>query len=252
MIKASERVIASAIQYNCLWDLVTRNRVVAEYAIVPPQIGPYLCMHLKPGLILGLTRSQQPLESAAIYMIGPAPNSCLNESHAMTTSAVVQTFLFIHLGVLLVVPAYCALGAALAPVFVTAAANRFASKAIKSVLVGLALSAPWVGGAIFLLNREAGGFKFAGAVVGCLWVLCGLFGGSGPALHLGRSGNGESVPWVQSARGGALVALSWFLPLAGWFGMLPLSLATGVGCMALVIFAKGHSAPPDSDAQKTT
>ena len=162
----------------------------------------------------------------------------------MTTSAVVQTFLFIHLGVLLVVPAYCALGAALAPSFTAAGARRFAARPWKAALWGLALSAPWVGAAIFLLNRDAGGLKFAGAVLGCLWVVCGLFGGSGAALHLGRSGNGRSAPWIQSARGGALVALTWFLPLAGWFGLLPLSLATGVGCgfLALRNKAAAHAA----------
>ena len=38
--------------------------------------------------------------------------------------------------------------------------------------------------------------------------------------------------------GGALVALTWFLPLAGWFGMLPLSLATGVGCGLMALRGK--------------
>lgn len=160
----------------------------------------------------------------------------------MTTSAVVQTFLFIHLGVLLVIPAYVSLGAALAPSFTLAGARRFASSPWKALGTGLALSAPWVGAVLFLLNRDAGSLKFVGAVAGCLWVVCGLFGGAGAALHIGRGGNGASAPWVQSARGGALVALTWFLPLAGWFGMLPLSLATGIGCGFWALREKDNAA----------
>ncbi len=153
----------------------------------------------------------------------------------MTTSAVVQTFLFIHIGVILVVTAYYTLGAALAPALTRRSRLRFARRPWLAVLVGLMISVPWVVASLVLLNLPAAGLKFAGAVLGCLWVLVGLVGGAGIAQHVGQSST-DSTSWVGTVRGGLFISLTWVLPLVGWLGMLPLTLAAGIGCFVMGLF----------------
>ncbi len=153
----------------------------------------------------------------------------------MTTSAAVYTFLFIHIGVILVVTAYFTVGAAVAPTLTRRARHRFAQRPWLPAIIGLVISAPWVAAALVLLNMPSGAFKFAGAVAGCTWVLAGLIGGAGIAQHIGRGRDG-TAEWIQTVRGGLFISLTWILPLVGWLGVLPLTLATGVGCLVLGLF----------------
>ncbi len=151
----------------------------------------------------------------------------------MTTDAVVLSFLFIHLGVILVATAYFTLGAALAPGLTERARRRFAQRPWLPLLLGTAVSVPWVVSSLVLLNVQSSPIKFAGAVLGCLWLLVGLIGGSAMAQHVGRSGSEAPPSWVHTVRGGLLISLTWVLPLVGWLIMLPLTLATGAGCLLL-------------------
>lgn len=167
----------------------------------------------------------------------------------MTTHAVVYTWLFIHIGVILVATSYFTLGAALAPGLTERARRQFARRPWLPILVGLAISVPWVIAALVLINLAPAGAKFAGAVLGCLWVLSGLIGGAGIAQHIGGGGSSDQESWVRTFRGGLFISLTWVLPLVGWLGMLPMTLAAGIGCLVLGVFF-GHekkvlaSAPP--------
>ena len=151
----------------------------------------------------------------------------------MTTSAVVQTFLYMHIGVILVVTAYYAMAAAVAPRLTERGRSRFARRPWLPVLLGLVISLPWVLFAIALLSAAAAPVKFAGAALGCLWILCGLMGGAGIAQHVGRGGADGPCSWVQTVRGGLFISLTWILPLVGWMIMLPMTLAAGTGCLAM-------------------
>ena len=153
----------------------------------------------------------------------------------MTTSAAVYTFLFIHIGVILVVTAYFAVGAAVAPTLTSRARHRFAQRPWLPAVIGLVISVPWIVAALVLLNLPSGAFKFAGAFAGCSWILAGLVGGAGIAQHIGRGRDG-TAEWIQTVRGGLFISLTWILPLVGWLGILPLTLATGVGCLVLGLF----------------
>jgi hypothetical protein len=42
----------------------------------------------------------------------------------------------------------------------------------------------------------------------------------------------ERQPWRRVLRGGAVLGLTFVLPLIGWFLVLPVSLLMGVGCYA--------------------
>jgi hypothetical protein len=153
------------------------------------------------------------------------------------STATVLIWVFIHLGVILVVCAYYALSAALAPNLTEKARIRFARRPWLPALIGLAASVPWVAASLILMSAPLGGLKFAGATLGTLWVLLALVGGAGIAQHIGQgstSGGGET--WVRSMRGGLFITLTWILPLVGWMIMLPLTLASGVGCLVLGMF----------------
>ena len=153
----------------------------------------------------------------------------------MTTSAAVYTFLFIHIGVILVVTAYYTVGAAVAPTLTSRARHRFAQRPWLPAIIGLVISVPWIVAVLVLLNQASGALKFIGATMGCIWILAGLIGGAGIAQHVGR-GRGDSAEWIQTVRGGLFITLTWILPLVGWLGILPLTLATGVGCLVLGLF----------------
>lgn len=162
----------------------------------------------------------------------------------MTTSAVVYSFLFIHLGLILVVAAYYTLGASMAPQLTERARLRLARRPWLPVLIGLALSVPWVVIALVLMNLPSGAVKFAGAALLAMWVLGGLLGGASIAQHIGRV-DGESFRWSHTFRGGLFVVLTWILPIVGWLVMLPLTLAAGIGCLVLGLFpmraaSEGH------------
>lgn len=165
----------------------------------------------------------------------------------MTTHAVVYTWLFIHIGVILVVTSYYTLGAALAPALTDRARRHFARRPWLPILIGLAISLPWVLAAIVLLQQTPAAVKFLGAVLGGLWVLLGLIGGAGIAKHVGGNGAPDRDSWVQTFRGGLIISLTWVLPIVGWLGMLPMTLAAGIGCLAMGVFS-GREKSTDASA----
>ncbi|MCI0631274.1 MAG: hypothetical protein L0Y44_11550 [Phycisphaerales bacterium] len=145
-------------------------------------------------------------------------------------TATVHTYLLIHLGVIAVVCAYYALSAAMAPHLTERARLRFAKRPWLPALIGIGVSLPWVVASLVLMSLPMGGAKFAGATLGLLWILCGLIGGAAIAQHVGQ-GAATSEAWVRSVRGGLFITLTWVLPLVGWLIMIPLTLASGIGCL---------------------
>ena len=154
----------------------------------------------------------------------------------MTPTAQIWMFFFIHIGVIIVVSAYYTLSAAIAPQMTLRARVRFMRHPWLPALIGLGLSIPWVVASIVLLRVNLGPIKFAGAVLGSLWILSGLVGGAGIAQRVGMASSNEPVSWIHSVRGGLFITLTWILPFIGWLIMLPLTLATGLGCLILGLF----------------
>lgn len=149
----------------------------------------------------------------------------------MLTTAQVWAILLIHVGIILVVTAYYTVTAALLPGLSERAAARFGQRPWLAALVGVLISLPWVVVALGMMGR-GGPVAGIGSVIGLLWILCGLVGGGGLALHVGRGGD-DRRPSHATIRGGLLITLAWMLPLIGWFFVLPLSIATGIGCLLL-------------------
>jgi len=158
----------------------------------------------------------------------------------MTPSAQVWLFVFLHVGVIMVATAYYAFSAALAPRITHRARVRFARYPWLPALIGVAISTPWVIVSLALLSAPAPALKLAGGIALALWLLLGLIGGAGIAQHIGRApqGGGDlpAPSWTESIRGGLLLTLTWILPFVGWFAMLPLTLAAGIGCLVVGLF----------------
>jgi hypothetical protein len=102
---------------------------------------------------------------------------------------------------------------------------------LRTLFVGLAISLPWVGVAIALANAPNGALKFVGALLGLAWIALALVGTASIALRVGTRGETAPPRWTTVARGAGFVALTWMLPILGWFVVLPLTLACGVGCL---------------------
>lgn len=148
----------------------------------------------------------------------------------MLTNAVVTSILLVHLGVLLVAAAYYTVMAAMLPGITAQGRERFSQRPWLAVVVGVVVSAPWVGASLVLLNLPHPLLKLTGGVFAGLWILCGLAGGASLAQHVGSMSSSERPTWAHTARGGLFLALTWALPIIGWLFVLPMTIATGVGC----------------------
>lgn len=146
----------------------------------------------------------------------------------MLTSANVWATVFVHLGIIIASVAYFVVGAMLMPGATHRGCMRFAAKPKGTIAIGLAISVPLVVVSLILLQR-GGALASLGAFIGLAWILAGLMGGAALARHVGQSGE----DWRRVARGGTLIALTWVLPLIGWFVTLPLTISTGVACLLL-------------------
>jgi hypothetical protein len=144
------------------------------------------------------------------------------------TSAEVYAWFFVHLGVLLVAAAWMTVAALMSPNITRRCAEVIGGKPWRSFFLGVILFAamnaiPFAGG------------KFIAVVIGLTVILFGLFGAGGFVRCLAsRATSGQGSPTVRSLYGiSLLVALTWLLPLIGWFLALPLTLILGLGSLVL-------------------
>ncbi len=149
----------------------------------------------------------------------------------MITSAVVSAWLWVHIGVLLIVVGYATCGHAIAPIATERGRVKLAIRPVRTALVGVLISGPWVVASIVLMNLPNGALKFAGVALLVVWLMVCFIGLGSVALHVGDRGTSGGARWTDVSRGAAFLALTWMLPVVGWFVALPLSLACGLGCM---------------------
>jgi hypothetical protein len=123
---------------------------------------------------------------------------------------------------------------ALAPRFVARATERWSKRPIVTVLVGAALSSV-VLIAVALLSSI--GHPLTGFLAGVLAIALlaiGLAGAVGLATRIGQgleSASDADRPWFATLKGGVVLELVWLLPFLGWFVILPLAVAGGVGAV---------------------
>lgn len=148
----------------------------------------------------------------------------------MLNSAVVSAWLWIHVGLLCVAVGYAMVGRALLPGRTERGRLALAARPLRTFAVGLAVSIPWAGIAIVLMSLGQGGpIGLLGVVLGLSWLIVALAGLGAIATLVGAEAT--PAPWWAPARGAACVALTWMLPIVGWFILLPATLVLSLGCV---------------------
>ena len=154
------------------------------------------------------------------------------------TSAVVFAITLTLFGVALSLGAGMLAARGLFPEFSARCAER-SRRPIRSLFLGLAVAI----GAIILMGIE----KALGAagqipmlVTGAGTFLLAVAGASGQMLRIARHNrqDGESPEsWTALRRGAVVLSLSYLIPVAGTFVLLPASLLTGLGAAVLSLRA---------------
>ena len=160
-------------------------------------------------------------------------------------------FLFSILGFVIVFISYWLMSTALFPKYVARSAERFGRMPIKVTLLGTIIGLPiiFIG---FAMSGKApnGGLKVLALVIGLLPLLLGLFGSAGLAQRIGDGLPAErdfAEPWRRTLRGSIVLALSFVLPIIGWFGVMPFAFLGGFGVFPMGVFSRRPApvlAPP--------
>lgn len=149
--------------------------------------------------------------------------------------------LFLVLGTLITIVGYWLLFEACVPRTVSRAKEAYENRPWRTFWVGLVVVAPLLVLGLVLANAGAAPVKLVGVTLLLLLVLTGLLGSTGFARLVGIRLNApadEAQPWRRVLRGGSVVSVTFVLPLAGWFIVLPAVLITGVGAAVLAYRGK--------------
>lgn len=141
--------------------------------------------------------------------------------------------LFLVLGALLVLEAYWLATGALFPEWVARARGAYDARPLRATLVGAAISLPMgLVGIGMATNAPNAVLRITGALVLSVPILLALGGSTGFALRIGAGlamPEDERTPWRRVLRGGAVLSLTFLLPIVGWFLVFPWVLVSGVG-----------------------
>ena len=143
--------------------------------------------------------------------------------------------LFIILGILITTVSYWLLFEALFKRVVERASVAYEAHPYRVTLLGALVGVPVFGVSLALLNSAAG-LKLAGVILMSALFLVGLLGSAGLARLVGArlaSATDTAYPWRRVLRGGIVLSITFVFPIVGWFVMLPLTLASGVGAVLL-------------------
>jgi len=145
-------------------------------------------------------------------------------------------YFFLIVGAYIVFNSYWMATQGLFPEFVDTCRDRIRTAPIRRFLFGLAITVPIVAAGIAMLNAPKAWLKFGGAGVLIVLFLIGLCGATGIASQIGRglsTPDDESQSWRRVLRGGGVLGLTFILPFAGWFLVLPMTLMMGVGAAVI-------------------
>ncbi len=149
----------------------------------------------------------------------------------MIMADVLKIFLLV-LGMLLVLISYWLAAEALAARLVARAQDRYRTHPIRITLLGALIGVPLVMGGLGLLEAGSAPAKVVGFLLVSVTTLGALLGSAGLCRRIGvglSSPVDRVQPWRRVLRGAVVLALVSLLPFAGWFLVLPLVLASGLG-----------------------
>ena len=153
---------------------------------------------------------------------------------------------FLILGTLIVFVSYWLASTALFPVLTNTARRKYQTHPLRMTLLGIAVVAPSALLGAVLLQLPNPLLKLTGAAVVSLLVLLGLVGSTGLSQRIGYGLSAladDQQPWRRVLRGGSVLALTFVLPVIGWFVVLPWALVSGVGASVASLRAGRAAAP---------
>lgn len=158
---------------------------------------------------------------------------------------------FLILGTLIVFVSYWLASTALFPALTNAARRKYQTHPLRMTFLGIAVVAPSALLGAVLLQSPNPVIKLTGAAVVSLLVLLGLIGSTGLSQRIGYGLSAladDQQPWRRVLRGGSVLALTFVLPVIGWFLVLPWALVSGVGAAVASLRSGRNTAPGSEDA----
>lgn len=156
-------------------------------------------------------------------------------------------YVFLVLGALMVIVSYWLATTALVPAAVERARVAYGSRPARLMTIGALVTIPLVVLGLVLLNAAPNAtLKLAGAISVALPLVLGLAGSAGLSERVGRGlihADDARTPWRRSLRGGSVLALTFLLPIVGWFVVLPAVLMSGCGAVFLAMRRRPESSP---------
>jgi hypothetical protein len=114
--------------------------------------------------------------------------------------------------------------------------RTYATRPVAATLVGLVALVPVLGLFAVFARAAHPGVKLVTGALLLVPLVLSLLGSAGLADRIGAglaAPVDDTEPWRRVARGGAVLALLFVVPVLGWFAILPLTLASGLGVLLL-------------------
>lgn len=172
----------------------------------------------------------------------------------MIMADVLKIFLIV-LGMLIVLISYWLAAESLFPRLVARAQDRYRTHPIRITLLGALIGTPLVALGLGLLQAGSAPVKVIGFLLTTAAVFGGLVGSAGLCRRIGAglpSPADADQPWRRVLRGGVVLALTSLLPFAGWFLVLPLALASGLGAVLSAGWALRQGARASDEPEAET
>ena len=161
------------------------------------------------------------------------------------TSATVWMIAWLLIGIVLTVGSSLLTARTMFPAFAGRCAAR-CSTPVRAFFLGLLAAV--VAAALVAFAGKAGPVgQPVALVVGGATALLAIAGTSGQVVRMASRTvhDGESPDsWAASRRAASVLTVSYVLPVAGWFAILPASLLTGLGCALMSLRAAKPVAAP--------
>lgn len=152
---------------------------------------------------------------------------------------------FVITGLLITFPSLWLLCLALWPRFVQRTCTAVEGGLLRSFLIGIPITVLAIVIIVIVGKLPASFGQIGGILTFSLLMLFAQAGVSGLATQLGRrlkSPADLDRPWKATLRGGIVLALSYLLPLVGWFLILPASIIVGAGSSLRACFQSNNPA----------
>ena len=163
------------------------------------------------------------------------------------TSATVWMIAWLLIGIVLTIGSSLLTARTMFPDFAARCAARCRTP-VRAFFLGL-LTAGFVAVLIIVARKAGPAGQPVALVAGGAMALMAIAGTSGQVVRMAARTvhDGESPDsWAASRRAASILTVSYVLPFAGWFAILPASLLTGLGCALMSLRASRPAEAPQS------